>query len=387
MSIVATINKLHKEAMEAANEAYIADLHSDFGRAEALFRVAFEKEREAALLLKDDSDTEPTRSVLFRSAATLGIDCREFREAERLIAIGLAGDPPQQLCEELRDALETIYFSRHLSLRGIDLDPGEVQMSLTGSAVGFGFIEGKQFIRRAEIVERLLTRSAERLKGIPFRESGSPNTEALQGFEIFYSVPRAASFAITIRFGRPERQRQLTLPGFIGSQEVVDDFMASIADFNAGEGESLRNRFESEAYFNNFRALAKKLAPDGQKIDNVGFTSIRGEERKEVSLSHASPSFIDQPADDARTVRIIGEIHKADEIRRGSPIFGVLDDQGKAHTISVPAGLLNDIVKPYWGERVRVVAIRTSPKKLELVDVEPLGEPVRSENVEEEETL
>jgi len=172
----------------------------------------------------------------------------------------------------------------------------------------------------------------------------------------------------------------LLLPGFVGVQEVVDDFMASIDDFNAGESESLKNRFESDAYFNNFRALAKKLAPDGQKINNVGFTSIRGEDRKEVSLSHPPQGIIDNQTDDPRTERIIGEIHKADEIKRGSPIFGVLDEHGTAHTISVPAGLLNDIVKPFWGERVQVIAIRTSAKKLELVDIEPVGESVPNED-------
>lgn len=178
MTDAKTINRLHTDAMKIANEAYVADLQGDYDKAEILFREAFEKESKAALLLKDDLDAEPTRSALFRSAASLGIDCREFREAEKLIALGLTGNPPDELCDELRDALEAVYFSRHLSLRGVDLDPGEVQMSLTGSAVGFGVIEGKQFVRRAEFVEKLLTRCAERLKGIPFRESGSPNAEA-----------------------------------------------------------------------------------------------------------------------------------------------------------------------------------------------------------------
>ncbi|QDT91748.1 hypothetical protein [Gimesia algae] len=378
MSKVATINNLHNNAMDAANKAYVADLHGDFNLAESLFREAFEKEREAAILLKNDLDTEPTRSVLFRSAATLGIDCREFREAERLIAIGLSGNPPDQLCDELRDVLETVYFSRHLSLRGVGLDPGEVQMSLTGSAVGFGLIESKQFVYRAEVVEKLLVRGAERLKDVPFRESGSPNTEALQGFEVFYSVPRAASFAISIRLGRP--QRQMTLPGFVGVQDVVDDFLACISDFNAGEGDSLKDRIESDAYFNNFRALAKKLAPDGTKINNVGFTSIRGEESKEASLSHPSNALTNQESDNSRTERLVGEIHKADETKRGLPTFGVQDDSGKVHNISVPAGLLNDIVKPYWGERVQVIALRKSKKKLELVDIDPVIETAQGDD-------
>jgi len=375
MSDVAQINRLHKAAMDAANDAYVADLHGDDVRAETLFREAFDKERQAALLLRDELDSEPTRSVLFRSAATLAIDCQEFREAERLVAIALVGNPPEQLCDELRDVLETVYFSRHLSLRGVTLDPGEVQMSLTGPAVGFGVVEGSQFVRRVEVVEKLLVRAAERLKGLSFRESGASNVDTLQGFEVFYSVPRAASFAISIRLGRP--QRQLVLPGFVAVQEVVDDFLACITDFNAGETGSLKERIDSAPYFNNFRALAKRLAPDGRKINNVGFTSIRGDDRTEASLSHPPNPYVDEESDDTKRERIIGKIHKADELKRGAPIFGIKDEHGIVHTISVPAGLLDDIVKPYWGDRVQVTAIRrSSASSLELVDIEPvLDEP------------
>ena len=68
-----------------------------------LFRAAFEKEREAAELIEDRTDLEPTRSVLFRSAASLAMDCRDFAEAERLLEKGLAGRPPEDLAEEMRN--------------------------------------------------------------------------------------------------------------------------------------------------------------------------------------------------------------------------------------------------------------------------------------------
>jgi hypothetical protein len=370
MNDVAEINRLHNEAMASANEAYAADLKGDFEAAERNFREAFESESKAALLLKDRLDAEPSRSVLFRSAATLGIDCGEFREAERLISFALAGNPPDDLCDELRDALEKVHFSRHLSLRGVDLDPGEFQMSLTGSSVGFGVIEGSQFLRRADDLEKLLVRNAERMRGMPFRENGAPNPKSLQGFEVFYSVPRAASFAISVRLGRPQRQQML--PTFVGVQNVVDDFLETIEQFNDGKGDEVRRRFDSDAYFNNFRALVKRLAPDGQKINNVGFTSIRGEERREASLTHPVDPAINRIEDETRVMHLVGKIRKADETKRGDPIFGIEDGLGKVRHVSVPAGLLNDIVKPYWGELVKVIARQLSPKKLELIDLEPL---------------
>jgi hypothetical protein len=369
MSKVGQVNALHSRAMDVAGRAFHADIHGEYAQAEELFREAFQLEREAALLLVEDTHTEPTRSVLLRSAASLALDCHEYREAERLIAIGLAGNPPKEIGDELRDLLETVYFSRHLSLRGLELDPGEFQMSMTGSAIGFGVIESGQFLRRAEIADKLLVRTTERLRGTVFRESGSPNKEALNGFEVFFSTVRAASFAISIRLGRP--QRQILLPGFVGPKEVVDEFLICMDHFNKGEAEALHERIQEAAYFNNFTALARKMAPDGEKVRTVGFTSVRGDETKQVALSHPAGEAWRGKRDEAHTVTLVGRIRSADETsHRKYPVFGVEDDNGKTQNVAVPPGILQDIVKPFWGERVQVVAVRRGKSRLEMLDIE-----------------
>ena len=303
MSKITEINSLHNQAMDAAGQAFYADIHGDLSTVQKLFREAFELERRAASLLTDDANAEPTRSVLLRSAAFLALDCHEYREAERLIAIGLSGNPPSEIGDELRDLLETVYFSRHLSLRGLELDPGEFQMSLAGEAVGFGVIESGQFLRRAEITEKMLVRTTERLRGRPFRETGSPSRGALEGFEVFYSTAIAASFAITIRLGRP--QRQMMMPGFVGPKDIIDDFLTCVAHFNADESDALHERIQDEAYFNNFAALNRKLAPDGEKITTVGFTSVRGDERRQVALSHPPSSAWWRQTDKQPTVTLV----------------------------------------------------------------------------------
>lgn len=372
MTNPAEVNALHNKAMDLAGKAFRADIHGEYATAESLFQEAFDLERQAALLVVDEPNAEPTRSVLLRSAATLAVDCHEFREAERLIAIALAGNPPAEIAEELRDLLETVYFSRHLSLRGLELDPGEFQVSLTGgAAIGFGLVESSQFLRRADLVEKLLVRTVERLHDQPFRETGSPNRETLEGFELFFSTPRAASFAFTIRLGRPVRQG--LLPGFIGPKEVVEEFLTCMEYFNADDVAALQQRIQSQPYFNNFTALTRKLAPDGRRVRTVGFTSKRGDETREVALSHAAAPVWRGQVDEQRRVELIGVIHSADETsKRGDhPVFGIEDDNQKTHNVTVPPGILQDIVKPYWGERVKVIATRTRGSRLELVDIEP----------------
>ncbi|OQX26499.1 MAG: hypothetical protein BWK80_10180 [Desulfobacteraceae bacterium IS3] len=108
------IRLLHEKAMDMAEKAFVAKLKGDTEQAARLFREAFENEAEAARAVPDLPSSEPTRSVLYRSAASLALDCNEFREAERLIGAGLAGFPPEEIAEELRVLYEKVNFQRHL---------------------------------------------------------------------------------------------------------------------------------------------------------------------------------------------------------------------------------------------------------------------------------
>ncbi|PZD73109.1 hypothetical protein C1752_02747 [Acaryochloris thomasi RCC1774] len=107
------VETLHKESMELVDLAVLARRQGEKNRVVELARAAFEKERAAADLVADQFDLEPTRAVLHRSAAALAIASGAFREAERLIGRALAGNPPNDIAEELRDLLvKEIYSQR-----------------------------------------------------------------------------------------------------------------------------------------------------------------------------------------------------------------------------------------------------------------------------------
>jgi hypothetical protein len=111
---VEDIQELHREAMDLAEMASVAKLKGDPENAENLLREAYKKESDSAKMLVDDYDFEPTRSILFRSAASLAMECNDFRGAERLIAFGLSGNPPEEIADELRDLLDKLNIRRHL---------------------------------------------------------------------------------------------------------------------------------------------------------------------------------------------------------------------------------------------------------------------------------
>jgi len=99
--------------MELVDQAVLARQQGNTEAVINLSRAAFVKERAAADLAANQFDLEPTRSVLHRSAATLAVECAELRDAERLIGRALAGNPPADIADELRDLLlEEVYSQR-----------------------------------------------------------------------------------------------------------------------------------------------------------------------------------------------------------------------------------------------------------------------------------
>ena len=116
----------HHEAMAWAEEGQFRLIRGDRSGAREAFRKAMGLERKAACAAEG---TEPDRSVLLRSAGSLALNCDELRTAEQLLATGLAGEPPEEIAEEIRDLLEQVHFRRHLDLHGLTLEGNEVQMS------------------------------------------------------------------------------------------------------------------------------------------------------------------------------------------------------------------------------------------------------------------
>ena len=101
---MSAMNDYHDKAMEAA---FLADLarnrDGDEARAAELFALALDLELKALAELTEP--VEPTYSVFHRSASWLEMDGNQPRLAEKLACKALAGEPPAQVAEELRELL------------------------------------------------------------------------------------------------------------------------------------------------------------------------------------------------------------------------------------------------------------------------------------------
>lgn len=370
------INKFHDEAMNLAELAAVAKIRGDPEQANKLLRQAYENEVKAANLLTDMSSPEPTRSVLFRSAASLAIDCNEFREAEKLISFGLAGNPPPDVTEELRDLFERVNFHRHLDLRGVVLEEDELQLSIAGRLISVGLAPIEQLITRIEDARKLIFRVVERLMERPYREAGAVRG-AVREYGLFMSVPRAASMAVTLRVSRPK-----PLPGFeeeieyIHSSQVIDELISCLDSFSRSEEKELRERIPQEAYYRNFVGIAKNLAPDGNEVRVVGFTALRRGQERRVSLTNPRdqiklvPEFRREleAKEKGEIATITGRLLLADARHSGREKIQLIDDEGQAHNVIVPEGMMSDIVRPLWEERVQVTGYYRR-KSIRLEDI------------------
>lgn len=366
---------LHRQAMALADRAMVEAIKGNRDAALGFYRDAFVLEREAANEALSAKLGEPTVSVLHRSAATLALDAREEREAERLVATALALSPPDDIADELRDLLEQAHFRRHLSLRGLELNPGEFQFAMTGPAVGFGIVASSEFVERVQTVETLLYRTAERNMRHPFRHHGRRKQSLQQEVAVYVSVPRAASFAVTFKIGSAP---QLSLfPGGTFGDELVEEVLTCFEMLNRRDDDLIRHRIPDPAYFTNFIGLAKRIAPDGRDITGVGFTATAAGAQREVELRRPRK---DMPSPEPQELRpmfhpeepvtVTGRLEFASKLNQQNEIRIEPDGGGPVHRVRVPDGLMNDIVKPLWDERVTIHGTRQGDE-IFLVSIDP----------------
>lgn len=380
MHDVREIKALHRQAMERSDSALAAQLRGEAGQALTYFREAYDLESEAACSLAHDLEAEPTRSILLRSAATLALDANLFAQAEKLIYTALSGDPPAEIAEELRNLLEQVSFQRHLDLRGITLGDEEIQMSIAGEDVGYGIAPTDIFIARVEQTENLLYRTAERKQEKPYRDRGRRDKSLQQNLELYMTVPRAASFAVTFKVGR---STQLSLPGQSFGMQVIDELFECLEILSRGDEARLKERIADEAYYRNFVGLARLIAPDGQRVSLVGFTTSRLGSVKTVALRAQEGNHLllptarlTQPTSRTVTsaVQLSGILKMANALHEGKHKIEIVAEGNMRHTIDVPSGMMSDIVKPLWDTHV-IVTGEQRGKKITLQDIRPLGIP------------
>lgn len=362
-----SIEKLHSDAMDFAEEGFIAQRKGDNEKAIGFFQKALNLEQTAAEQLPLNMQSEPTRSILFRSAASLAYNANDYDLAERLIANGLAGFPPKDIKEELRNLLEDVTFMHHLKSKGSILDKNEWRLTIAGDAVKYGGTSADYLMTRVDRVSSIFYRTIERMLKLPYRASGGVDKNIKNRYGLFINTFSPGSFAVSFQIGTPDPQR--SLPGFEEKQSiepnfVVDEIMNCFEMFETDDPQVLKNHIADENYFENFVGLAKEIAPDGKNIKLVGFTSIRDgidrpvalrKKRKEI---RESISEIDSQNIESKKVAFIycGVLMHANtpRNRKYGTVKLIERDTNNKIDLKVFVSIMKDVVQPYYEENVIV---------------------------------
>ena len=376
----------HREAMEFVDAAFLAGRSGNVQKEGEYNRQALEKEREAANAIHHRYDLEPSRSVLYRSAATLAFRCDELREAERLVACALASETvPSEIAEELRDLMQDVNCFRHHQLKGIELQPNELQFSMEGPAVGHGLAQVDLFNSRVTKIKSLLNQTMSRLLN-PDSEASLSRAQS-NAQSIFLSVPVAASYAISFRLGTMQDSLpgiDQSVPGLEFSAKVIDEFMTCIEFVNGRNLEGLRDRISNEEHSRKFYSDSKEIAPDGVEIHSLGFTTTPHAAGNRT-VAFITPKSVLQDLDIGDStipsegiVEIQGLLLEANATKQKIGSIQIIDSSEKKQIIQVPRESISEIVREMFGRQVTVSA-KHDGSRLFLINgkksVRPCDEP------------
>lgn len=364
------IEQMHNEAMILADDADLFKRRGQMIEARDLYARAFTMERQAAMDAISSGVESLSTSVLIKSSAFIAYDAGLIRESEQMVGLALSRDLPEEIAEEMRDLLENLHFSRHLRLNGITLSDNEVQIVVAGNGVAHGMAREDDVNDRIATFKQMVVRGAERSRGKKFRTNGQPSREIRDICTSYLSLPRAASFAVTMRLGETTEKTLDSFQG--GANALIEDIATNLSLVNKQDIPALKERIKDQAYLENFVNLAKEFAPDGDRVNLVGLTFNKNGKvipvelttpkigyREVVSTIVAESVESGTSQEKMTKEQLVGMLYAANA--QSDSVKLQVDGRGSIN-IKVPEGL-TEIVRKYFDTDVTVLVSHDKQKK------------------------
>jgi len=361
------IISVHEQAMDWADKARTARRERDEDAYVKYMENAFELEKKAALMIQSE-ESEPTRSVLHRSAASLAFKCKKYREAEWLVSRALAGNPPGEIMGELRRLNRKIYFQLRMQDRDIILSEQEFSMKLEGNEILNGLAPVDLVTHRISKLKKIFWNTIRQWNGLEF---GSSARLKEQSYTLWVSAFEPGSLDVVLKLGI---SGQMIFSNMGGYDTIFGRVMTNFGLLNDGQFRRLQEHIADDEYYCNFVALAKEIAPDGDDVVNVNLGALVEGQRRQVNLVRPQEEYAEVPLpdliqpsnglsaiNDVLTIR--GELQFADGRTEDKHVKLQDIDSGKTWTIFVAEALMKDVVQPHYGEQVEIVGKRMARKK------------------------
>lgn len=256
--------------------------------------------------------------------------------------------------DELKQLYEQINMEYHLSLKGQELSETDFQYSISGDAIGTGFIQYSEFKNRTEPIVQLLNRTTYRLMRKTYRESGiSPS---MVPYKPALSMPLAGSYAVLFRL-IAEKDTQLPLEAT--PERIIAEVAEGMQLINENKENELRKIIDDKSYYNHFITTAKQILPDGEKVKLVGITtSVRSigitRKRNDLSLKEIiTQSDSTQQNENTREfIELIGKLDYA-KSRKNTSIAGFTSNDNQEYNINIEEGF-EDFVRNNFLKTVKI---------------------------------
>ena len=374
--------RLHREASELANSARIAQFDGDHHAYLQLTEQAFHKESESAKLLRKDP-SHHMFAILHRSAATLAYRCGEHKSAEELILEGIRQSGNELMRNELYNLLDKVRLAVKYGQNVNQLEGEELVMTLQGIEANRGLIEPSLLSKRIIKFSTLVRNTIGSINNHTFRNRRRVDRD----YRVLATLPSFGSYRIGMTVTHVGQSR---FPGISYFDGVRLKVIENLRLLNGGDIARLQSDLNDDRYLQNLVGLAKELAPDGNGITAVGIEAKIEGQRKSILFDSTRddlnemvlPLDEESVSDEYRITNdkdtVVGVLQYADATKDQVKL---LTDDGKWWQIVVPEGLAEDVVKPYFGDRVQVEGrhmIKTrKAKRLYLHDIRAVSENAR----------
>ena len=379
-----TVRELHERAMQLADQLLDAKLAGDRPRADQLAAEAFAKELAATELAFAKRVSAETRLVLFRSAANLAREAKMWEAGLDLAAKALSAVDLRPNRLELFRIIDTLRTYEHLQLAGVELADRDLQLSISGPEAAPGFARAEEVTERVEHVRRFMLRATMRRQGIAFNAPVSRSTRFQQALTPYLSVARAASYAITVRFGVHE-QTEMDLGDKnatpkVSVRDALDDLMEAARAYSDAGASGLTRLIGNEEYARNAATLMRQLSPDDHRISTVGLTVQRAGTIEAVALPPRRsvappvpvwmPEHLRKEALPPKEFTVVGRLLEGSAKQAARAWATIVTEDGDSLKVHYDEATFGDVIGSYWKRQVSAVLVRRGARASYLRDID-----------------
>ena len=338
-------------------------------------------ESESAIILRQDP-SHHMFAILHRSAATLAYRCGEYKAAEDFILFGLRLTRNERLRTELYKLFDSVRLAVKYGAAVNEVDGDDLVMTLHGVEANRGLIEPVTLSRRITRFASLVRNTIASVNKHSFRNRSKVD----QHYQVLAKALSPGSYRIGMTMTYLGEKRFPNVSYFDGVRSKV---LENLRLLDSGDLDRLKSNTKDEGYLYNLVGLAKELVPDQKVINAVGIeANIEGQrtsmllgstrdELNEIILPLESESVETEYTVSDEWDTVVGVLQFADATKDQ---VRLLTDGGKWWRIAVPEGLAEDVVKPYFGDRVRVkgrhIVKKKKGQRLYLHDISPADEDI-----------